>query len=282
MPASPSAHGTALPTAGACFGSATAAALELEVLLATANDVLSSTEALVSGEASGLLADARGVLTGETTALLNDIRAVLAGPQTQAIPGEALAALADLRALLTAFADSGTVSSIASAAAQADAAMGPVVDASEALPEIMANLRTLSETAAALEIEALIATANSVLVSADAFISSDEIADVPAALSGALIELERLLAELTAADVAGTLVSTLNAAETATEGLPGLVDEASRAVARVDTLIAGYGARSDFMAEGMNVLREVRAAARSISQLARTIERNPSALLTGR
>ena len=47
-------------------------------------------------------------------------------------------------------------------------------------------------------------------------------------------------------------------------------------------MIAAYGARSDFNAETLAMLREVRSAAKMVAQLARTIERNPNALILGR
>jgi paraquat-inducible protein B len=249
--------------------------LPFETLLNQAVDTLQSIEALAADpalrtiptEAATLLAEARGVLTGT---------------DMQAIPSEARAALDDLTAILTELRNGGAIAAITGAAQQADVAMGPITEASAQLPEIMANLRALSETATELELEALVASANGFLGSADALISSDGMADVPAALSGALAELRGLLADLSAADVTTNLNATLTSARAAADGLPALVAQTEAVLDRANTLIAAYGDRSPFMTETNDVLREISAAARAIAQLARTIERNPSSLITGR
>ncbi|WP_227287319.1 MlaD family protein [Boseongicola sp. H5] len=251
------------------------AALPFEELLSQAIDTLASIEGLAGDPA---LRD----VPEEVVALLTEARELVGGDETQAIPGEARAAVAELRGILAELREAGTIAALTSVIAQADEAMGPITEASAVLPEVMANLRALSETAAELEIEALITTANTVLASADAFISSEGMAEVPANLSASLVELEALVAELRAADVVGSLNTTLASTSAAAEELPALVERTDAVLTRINTLVGAYGARSAFMGETMDVLREITTAARSIAQLARAIERNPSSLITGR
>jgi paraquat-inducible protein B len=81
------------------------------------------------------------------------------------------------------------------------------------------------------------------------------------------------------------MASAREAAEAVAEAfahLPELSARLEALVTRTEGLIAAYGDRSDFNDETLAALREVRSAARAISQLARTIERNPNSLLLGR
>ena len=55
-----------------------------------------------------------------------------------------------------------------------------------------------------------------------------------------------------------------------------------RLVARSEALVAAYGDRSNFNTETLDVLREIKSAARAVSQLARKIERDPNSLVFGR
>ncbi len=251
------------------------AALPFERLLTQAIDTMASIEDLAADE------ELRQV-PAEAASLLADARDLIGGEDTQAIPGAAFAAVTDLRDILAELRESGSIEALTSVLAQADTAMGPVSEASERLPDLMANLSALSETAAALEIEALVTSASTVLATADTFLSSEELAAVPPALSTALVELETLLTALSEADVVGSLNSTLASTEAAADELPALVEQTELVLAQIGTLSSAYGTRSVFLTEAMDVLREISTAARSIAQLARTIERNPNALLTGR
>lgn len=251
------------------------AGLPFERLLNQAIETLASIERLAGDR------ELRRV-PGEAIALLNDARGLIGSDETQAIPGSAAAAVRDLRAILAELRASGAIASLTSVLAQADAAMVPIGTASAQLPALLENVTALSQTAAELEIGALVTTARTVLASADTLLASDTLAGVPADLSAALVQLEGLLAGLSEADVVGSLTATLSATGAAASELPELVAQTEAVLAQIGTLSAAYGTRSDFLTEAMDVLGEITAAARSIAQLARTIERNPSSLLTGR
>lgn len=244
----------------------------------------------VPTEALAILADIRALIAGddvqsvptEALAALADVRALIADEDLQAVPDEARGALTDLRAILTEFSESDISGSITSLITQAEGTLTPINAATARLPEIMENLTTLSETAAALELEATLTAANTVLAAVDGFLSAEGMDQVPANLASALAELENLTSALGEADVVGSLDATLDAANAAALELPGLVARTETVLTQVTSLLTSYGARSDFMGNTMAVLDEITSAARAISRLARTIERNPSSLLTGR
>ncbi|WP_425093607.1 intermembrane transport protein PqiB [Tropicimonas sp. S265A] len=251
------------------------AELPFEEFLLQATDTLASIESLAAD------ADLRQI-SSEAISLLTDARELLGNENTRALPGTAFGAVDELRAILAELRESGSVAALTAALSRVDTIMDPVAQASARLPEIVDNLTTLSETAAALEIEALVTSARAVLASADTFLSNEGLEDVPAALVASLDELELLLASLREADVAEGLGSTMASVETAADGLPPLVARTEAVLAEIQALSASYGPRSDLMTEAMDVLREITVAARSISQLARTIERNPNSLIRGR
>lgn len=293
-----------VPAAASTFNATAEGVLErvadlpFEALLDQAIDTLASIEGLagdpairdVPEEAIGLLEDARNLIGGEALqavptqaiALLEDARSLIGSDALQAVPTQALGAIADLRRVLSDFEDSNLGERLTTLIAQASDTLLPITAASDRLPVIMENLETLSNTATQLEIEATVASANSVLAGVDAFLSAEGMDEVPTNLATSLSELEALMVQLREANVAASLNATLDAVNSAAADLPGLVDQAESALIQVTTLVASYGARSDFMGDTMAVMNEITTAARAIARLARTIERNPNSLLTGR
>lgn len=241
-------------------------------------------------EALAILSDIRALIADEDVqavpvealAILADIRALIGDEEVQAVPTQALGAIADLRAILAEFNESDISGSINGLIAQAEGTLVPINAATARLPAIMENLTTLSETAAALELEATLTAANAVLAAVDGFLTAEGMDQVPANLASALTELENLTTALGEADVVGSLDATLDAANAAALELPGLVASTETVLAQVTSLLGTYGARSDFMGNTMAVLDEITTAARAIARLARTIERNPDSLLRGR
>lgn len=228
----------------------------------------------VPGEAKGLIADARGLLSN---------------PETQALPGELRGAVADLRAVVADLRDQGTIEALSSAIKTLDATMANVSTASEDLPKLMQDLRDLAAKANSLEAEQLIASATRVLDSFDALIGTEEAKKLPPALTGALDQVRLMLSDLRDGGVVENVNATMESArkaagsvEAATADLPAVIERLDAVLARADGLVAAYGARSDFNTETLAMLREIRAAARTVGQLARTIERNPNSLILGR
>ena len=68
----------------------------------------------------------------------------------------------------------------------------------------------------------------------------------------------------------------------AAENLPDLARDLESLIADAEAVIGTYGARSEFNAQTLSTLRDLRDTARAVTSLARTIERKPNALLLGR
>ncbi len=257
-------------------------ALPVEDLMNQAITLMSSIEAVVSSEGTRQAPDA-------ALALIEDIRTLVGGEDTQALPGELREGLAELRGVVEELRLRGAIDRLVTVLESADTIAANTASASAEFPALVEDLQALVARASGVEIEELAAAATRLLDSTEQLVGSEQMRDLPPALAGALAEVSQVLAALREGEavenVNRTLASTRSAAESvaqAMESLPALSDRLDRLVTQADGLIASYGARSDFNAEAMEVMREFRATARAVTQLARAIERNPNSLLIGR
>ncbi|UWQ63509.1 MlaD family protein [Leisingera caerulea] len=255
--------------------------LPVEELMAQAIATLASIENLAA-------ADSTREVPAAAVALLEDTRALVADPGTRALPAELTAAVADLRAMLTEVQQGNAVANLSAALEQGNQAAASLAAASDELPALVSDFRALAAKANSLEAEELIRSASRLMNSADALIGTEEARDLPPALTGALDEMRRTLESLRQGGLVdnanATMASARGAADAvaaAAEGLPALSARLERLVAQSEALIASYGARSSFNSETLDALREVKTAARAVSQLARKIERDPNSLLFG-
>ena len=256
--------------------------LPVEDTMNQAIKTMASLEALLNSE------DLRA-LPAELNGLVADARSVVTDEAMLALPEELLGAVTDLRNIVADLREQGTVEALTSAIKKMDATLENVVTASDEFPKLMADLRELAAKANSLEAEALVASATKMLDSIDALIDTDEARALPVTLTGALEEVRTILQTLREGGVVENMNATMASAaaaagsvEEAVKDLPALIDRLDGVLSRADSMIATYGARSDFNGETLAMLREVRSAAKMVGQLARTIERNPNALILGR
>lgn len=222
-------------------------------------------------------------------ALIRDIRGLVGGEDAQALPGELRAGLTELRGMVEELRLRDAVDRLMDVLDNVETATANTATASEGFPELVEDLRALVARASGIEVEELAAAATRVLNSADQLIGSDEMRQLPPALARALDEVQQVLADLREGEAVENMNRTLASARSAADAvaeamnsLPALTQRLDRLVGQADGLIASYGTRSDFNAEAMQVMREFRETARAVTQLARTIERNPNSLLLGR
>jgi paraquat-inducible protein B len=257
-------------------------ALPIEEVLEQAVLTMRSFENLAADEGLRAAPDA-------AVALIEEARAFVADPETRAIPGEIRAAVESLREVVAGLEESQAVARLSSALAAADVAAQNLAAASEEVPALVAELRSVAEKANSLPAEDLVASATRLLDSADAVIGTDGARNLPPTLTAALDEIRTTLAALNDGDVVSnanaTMASARDAADSiaaAAEGLPDLSARLESLVARGERLIGSYDGQSTFNSETLSVLREIKDAARAVSQLARALERNPNSLIIGR
>ncbi|WP_340107166.1 intermembrane transport protein PqiB [Pikeienuella sp. HZG-20] len=237
--------------------------------------------------------------------------ALLSAPALQAAPERAVAALDALEALLSDPALRATPEALNAALAS----LGSLLDdpALRAAPaELTAGVASARALVQALEQENAAAELSGALRAARALFDdpalrrfSGEAAataaalreilaapgatELPASATAALTASAALLDRLREDDLAGTAAAalkSLDAATTAvrraTEGTPELIRRLSTLAARTDDILASVDVGSELNYETVAAIREIRDAARAISDLADLVERQPNALIIGK
>lgn len=257
-------------------------ALPVEELMNGAIDLMDSIERLANDENTRAAPQS-------LVALLDESRALVASEDVQGVPKDLRGVINELNEIVSRVTELDLVGDIDTAVTTAAQAANNIEEATRNLPEITANIEALTAKANALELEALVVSVNSTLASIDALIASDDTKDLPRSLGGALDEMRLFLAEVREGgaieNVNAALASANEAAraiEEAVAGLPELSARANGLVSQTQAVIESYGERSRFSAETLSTLRDIQSAADALTSLARTIQRNPSSLLTGR
>ncbi|WP_240482099.1 MlaD family protein [Ruegeria marisrubri] len=256
--------------------------LPVEELLDQAIRTMASIENLASDESTRKTPAA-------AVALLEETRALVADPAIQALPAELRAVIADLQATIAELREGRAMANLAEALDQVNAAASNIATASEDVPALIEEIRAVTAKVNSLEAEEMVRTANRLMNSFDALVGTEDARALPEALTGALGEVRTTLTDLRQGGLVenanATMASAREAAEAvaaATEGLPELSARLEQLVVQSEALIAAYGDSSDFNAETLDALREVKTAARAVSQLARLIERNPNSIVFGK
>jgi paraquat-inducible protein B len=234
-----------------------------------------------------------GLPLAETVASANETldgaSDLLSSEDTQTLPAELNAALAELRAIVAEFREAGLAQQVNTTLGDAGEAAAAIRDATSGLPAVVDNVEELTRTANALPLQQLAEDLSGLVEALEVILETQGAQELPAALNGTLAELEATLAELRAGGLVSsanqTLASAQNAAlavEEATAELPALAERLERLAEQAELTLQGYDEGSELTRVAQNTLREVQSAARSISSLARQIERDPNSLILGR
>ena len=256
--------------------------LPIEAVMNQAVSLMASVEAIARAPGRQRAPDA-------IIGLIDDARGLIGKDDTQAIPGELRGVIADLRSIVVGLKDGGAVAQLSSALTSFDKASADIAAASGDLPALIADLRAIAAKAKDLKAEELIAAVTRVMDSTDALIGSDGAKSIPPALASALTEVQAALRDLrdggAIENTNATLASARQAADavaTAAKNFPDVTAQLDSVVSKADALLSAYGAKSTFNSETLDLLRELKTAAKAVSQLVRTIERNPNSLILGR
>jgi paraquat-inducible protein B len=224
----------------------------------------------------------------EAAGVATDLRALLQEPGLAELPArlvaladEATLALADARGILATVNDADLAARLANAITAGEEAATAIRDGAERLPAIAERAEAFIAGLGELPLEELVAEITSLATSANALVSSESTQALPGDLSAALAEVQGILAEVREADVVGNLNATLQSARAAAETLPGLVERAGLLLDTAATTLQGFQGAGGVVSEAQAAIREVGRAAEAVASLARTIERNPAALIFG-
>ena len=280
-------------TAAAGLAAGTA---DLETLRAALDDAAAGAADLLSSpDLQALPASVRGVA--------DDARAILGAPEIEALLRDLPLITASIREITDSLAAAEAGQALTDALIAAEEAALAVADSTGQLPEITASVGRVTAQAEVLaaDLTRLVGKANDLaldelvdattelMVTADAFLSSDEAGDVPVVLSNTLEELRLTIETIrtggTLDNLNATLVSAAGAADAArvaAADLPALVNRLQTLSVTASGVLGAYGEDSRIAQELAATLRAATRAAEDVSSLSRTIERNPNSLLLGR
>lgn len=280
LPDAPAQVADPQATAEGLFGRLSS--LPIEDVLGAVTNFLNSATALVSSP------ELRET-PGEVRDLVAEARRLIGSEQIQAVPEQVAGLIADIRALTQGLRDSGVDEKLATALERASEAAAQLGGATAGVPELVASIRAVAEEAAQVQFRELGDRAAALMAQVEGLAGTQDLRATPGRVNEALAELSGLLQTLREGGAAETLNQTLASAQSAADGvarasdqLPELTRRLDTVLGRLDAMIATYGERSTFNAETLSALRELRRTASAVGSLARTLERNPSALLTGR
>jgi paraquat-inducible protein B len=235
-------------------------------------------------------------LIAQVGGLIESVDALIGSEEAKALPGDIVATLRNLRAILSDVEGGGIIANanatlvsardaadeIAAVAAQANTAL-------EGLPDLIDQITALTTKAGSLPVEDFVAQATALLESADALIGSDSVQALPTDLSVALDELQLVLRDVREAGVIANTNATIVSAREAVDQiaiaaaeLPGLIDRTNALLNSAGAAVAGLSETSSVVRDARDAMREVARAAEAVAALARTIERNPNSLIFGR
>lgn len=268
----------ALESADKAAASVSAVSDEVPALVSDIRAVAQKAEAL---DIETLVASARQVLSSADRILDTD--------SARDLPPALTDALGQVRDLVAEFRQKQGTDRLVAALQGAQTAAQDVSASVAGVPELTQKLNALADKANALDAASLVNAATALMQNADGLIGTDAARQLPASMNGALDEVRTALAELRE----GGLVTNANAAmqsardaadavAQATETLPALADRLDRVAGQAESVLSAYGAQSTFNRDTLAMLRELRDAARAVSALARSIERKPNSLILGR
>ncbi|WP_375281809.1 MlaD family protein [Pseudooctadecabacter sp.] len=242
---------------------------------------------------SALAAKAETLPLEALTAELTDVAAataqLLESDGAQDLPGVLGGALGEVEATLRDWRNGGSVENLNAALVSAREAADAVTTSTQGIPDLISQIEGVAAKAQDLPLEDLTAELTELATATTALIDSDAARALPADLSAALAEVNATLVELREGGAVANLNATLSSAsdaagavEQATADLPALAARMRAVLDQAGRTIAGYDQGATLSRDVETTLRDIQNAANALESLARTIERNPSALIRGR
>ncbi len=182
-------------------------------------------------------------LVASATRLVENADAIVASEGIARLPEDVSAALGDVRVLLGDLREADAAANLALALERAGEAAVSIEAAAQGAPELIARLSDFAANARDLPLDQLVASADTMLLDVGALVRSDEVRGVPASISATLANIDGLLREIAEAGITARLAATLDAAtataggiSTAAEGVPAVLAEIEALSGQLRTL----------------------------------------------
>ncbi|MEI4487252.1 MlaD family protein [Frigidibacter sp. MR17.14] len=256
--------------------------LPIEELMRSAIDTLDSVKALASDDGMRRLPES-------AASLLDDTKARVNSQQITDMLNDFAATAASARGAMQRIEQGQAIDKLIASVGRLDGILANVDGAAQDFPEISEQVRQLSAKLNTIPVEELSTSANRLVQSADAILSTEGARQLPASLSAALDEVRVFLGQVREGGAIENANGAISAAEEAANAirdaartLPQLSDRLNVLIANANGLVSGYGDQSRFNTEVVNTLRELQRMAENVATLARTIDRNPQSFILGR
>ncbi|OCX65289.1 hypothetical protein BFP70_09470 [Thioclava sp. SK-1] len=228
-------------------------------------------------------------LLTSATRMFDSVSAVAESEGTREIPQELAGTLSEIRTLIDGLNTRGAAEKTVDAIDEVTAAANSVLEQITGLDSMISSADQAAQTFAELPMGEIGGQVDLILQDLRRMLGSEDAEKLPRALSDTLEQTAGLLRDLREGGAAqklnDTLLATQDAAGSiaqASDRLPNLTRELERLVTQAQGLVVSYGDRSNFNAEITQTMRDLRKTIDAVGSLARMIERNPRAFITGR
>ncbi|TQS70317.1 MCE family protein [Rhodobacteraceae bacterium] len=228
-------------------------------------------------------------LMTSATQMFQSITAIAGQQETQDIPDQLAGTLQEIRALVNELNANGAGKKASDALDGVTRAADSVMTEIDGLSATLSSTDEAAQAIAEIPLGEIGDNIDGILTDLRRMLNTDDAGQLPRNLSDTLEQLAGLLRELREGGVAEKLNGTLTAAqdaagsiESASNSLPDLTNQIQQLVVQAQGLVGSYGARSNFNAQITDTMRELRRTIDAVGSLARMIERNPRAFITGR
>lgn len=203
--------------------------------------------------------------SAEAAATLASLRNILDAPETQAAPGELSATFTAARGLLDDLVEQ---------------------KAAENLAQTLAATRRLAEDPAVVRAADAMASA---FLAIEAVLAAPGAEELPAAATEALTEAAGLIAQFQKENLGGASAAALagvtdasRAVQQAAAGVPALIARLAQVSARADALLESVSVGSELNYEAVTAIRDIRDAARAVTELAELVQQKPQSFILGK
>ncbi|MEM1360283.1 MAG: MlaD family protein [Pseudomonadota bacterium] len=221
--------------------------------------------------------------------LMNDTRDVVQSDSFQNVFTDIADAADEVESLVAALNQKEAIDSLLDALEKLGSIAQSVQDAVAGVPQIVSGIQELTDKANSLPVQELVTQSTNLVETTDKLLAQPDTQKVPGALTEALDQLASVLEEIRSGGLVKNANDTMAAASeaaasvaNAAASLPELSAQLNTLVSQAEALVNSYGTRSQFSTQTLGALYDLRQAAQSVTSLARTLERDPSALIRGR
>lgn len=256
--------------------------LPIEDLMTSAIGALESVQQL-AGNPDALM------IPANANGLISDARELVGSDQIRTALADFQAATTDLRGLADEIRNSPGVATLLTALERSDEITASITAFSDRLPALADDVKAITGEMRQMPLAELTGSLDRLAKQLETVLADEGIDALPETIVATLDELNQALAELRTGGAVESLNQTLAAAESslkaierATGTFPDVVARLDDAVRTLQGAVGGYAPGSRFEVELTGAIRDISEAADAFRSLARTLERNPNSLITGR